>query len=151
MYKKIVGVAIILLPLASSAQLGRFIDRAKNKVDQRVDNKVDKEIDKTLDAVEGKSTPSTASTSGGVQSVKEESPKEQGVKAFSKFDFVPGERILYSEDFSQDAVGELPLTWNSSGKGEVMTLNNQQGKWLRVYENNTYLTGNRKTLGKIIR
>lgn len=146
MFKKIIWAAIIILPFSASAQLGGLLNKAKNKVNQRIDNKVDKEMEKSLDKIEGKPaiTPSTESKS--VEQVA--ATKENAVKGFSKFDFVPGERILYTEDFSQDATGELPLTWNASGKGEVMTLNNQPGKWLRIYENNTYLTGNRKTFGE---
>ena len=148
MHKRFIAVLIVLLPFAAPAQLNRFINKAKSKVDQRVDNKVDREMDKTLDAIEGKPTTTTTASTGSSQPAKQEAAKEEGVKAFSKFDFVPGERVIYAEDFSQDAVGELPLTWNSSGKGEVMTLNSQQGKWLRIYENNTYLSGNQKTFGE---
>jgi outer membrane protein OmpA-like peptidoglycan-associated protein len=145
MYKKIFIVAIAFLPFAASAQLNNILNRAKNKVNQRIDNKVDKEIDKTLDEVEGKPAQKQETTDVVKAGSKEE---KETVKAFSKFDFVPGERILYAEDFAQDAIGELPLTWNASGKGEVMTFNNQQGKWLRIYENNTYLTGNKNKFGE---
>ena len=147
MYRNITWLALALLPVTASAQLGGLLNKAKNKVNQRIDNKVDKEMEKSLDKVEGKSTPAPAEQQGSA-STASAPQKAEGVKGYSKFDFVPGERILYTEDFSQDAIGELPLTWNASGKGEVMTINNQSGKWLRIYENNTYLTGNRKTFGE---
>ena len=70
------------------------------------------------------------------------------VKSFSKFDFVPGEKIIYTEDFAQDAIGELPLNWNSTGKGEVVSLEKQQGKWLKMFQNTTYLSGNNKVFDK---
>lgn len=139
-------VAILLLPFAAQAQLNKFINKAKAKVNQRIDSKVDKEMDKTLDQLEGKE-PAKESQSSGTKTESKVSEKET-VKVYSKFDFVPGERVIYAEDFAQDAIGELPLTWNASGKGEVMTIDNQQGKWLRVYENNTYLSGNQKKFGE---
>jgi OmpA-OmpF porin, OOP family len=142
MHKKIMVAVIILLPFAATAQLNKFITKARDKVNQRIDNKADKGIDKTLDQIEGKPTPVEKGTIAENKNPVKTSEKET-IQGYSKFDFVPGERIIYAEDFSQDAIGELPLTWNASGKGEVMTINNQQGKWLRVYENNTYLTGNR--------
>ncbi|MGZ5286672.1 MAG: OmpA family protein [Flavisolibacter sp.] len=150
MYKKIIFASFLVLPFAASAQLGKFVNRAKDKVNQRIDNKVDKETDKSLDQIEGKETnntegkPATSKTENGTN----ENVKKETVKGYSRFDFVPGERIIYAEDFAQDAIGELPLTWNSSGKGEVMTPDQYQGKWLRVYENNTYLTGNQKKFGE---
>jgi hypothetical protein len=124
------------------------MNKAKNKINQRIDNKTDREMDKALDAIEGKET--TQSSGGASSSTTDETTetKSQSVKGYSKFDFVPGERIIYAEDFAQDAIGELPLTWNSSGKGEVMTINNQSGKWLRIFENNTYLSGNNKKFGE---
>lgn len=69
-------------------------------------------------------------------------------RAYSKFDFIPGEKIIYSEDFSQDAVGELPLKWNTSGKGEVVTLEGFSGKWLRMFQNSLYLSSSTKPFTK---
>ena len=43
---------------------------------------------------------------------------------------------------------ELPTNWNASGKGEVMTVEGKQGKWLRLFGNNTYLSGNKKGFGE---
>jgi len=149
MYKKLIALFIISLPVASQAQLGGLLKKAKNKVEQRIENKVDKEMEKGLDQVEGKQTASnngvmtTSSTSS--EPVKEEKPT---LKSYSKFDFIPGEKIIYAEDFAQDAIGELPLTWNASGKGEVQTIEGKQGKWLRGFENTFYLTGNKKGFGE---
>jgi OmpA-OmpF porin, OOP family len=148
MYKKLIWISVALLPFATSAQLGGLMNKAKNKINQRIDNKTDREMDKAIDALEGKEN-AAASGDGAPASSAEEitEANPQSVKGYSKFDFVPGERIIYAEDFAQDAIGELPLTWNSSGKGEIMTLNNQAGKWLRVFENTTYLSGNNKKFG----
>ena len=30
------------------------------------------------------------------------------LQAYSKYDFVPGEKVIFFEDFSQDAVGDFP-------------------------------------------
>lgn len=53
-------------------------------------------------------------------------------KAYSKFDFVAGEKVIAFEDFSQDAVGDFPAKWNTNASGEVVTLNGQEGKWLML-------------------
>ncbi|HUC81699.1 MAG TPA: OmpA family protein [Flavisolibacter sp.] len=147
MHKKLIAFLIISVPLVSQAQLGGLLKKAKNKVEQRIDNRVDQEMNKTLDRAEGKQTASGEGS--GTASV--ETPATDAkptLKSYSKFDFVPGEKIIYAEDFAQDAIGELPLTWNSSGKGEVQTIEGKQGKWLRGFENTFYLTGNRKSFGE---
>ena len=148
MHKKIIGLLIIMIPAMSQAQFGGLLKKAKSKVEQRVENKIDSEMDKTLDKAEGKQTQASNSTTTTASSSDQPKEEKQTVKSFSKFDFVPGEKIIYAEDFAQDAIGELPLTWNASGKGEVMTIDGKQGKWLRAFENTTYLTGNKKAFGE---
>jgi outer membrane protein OmpA-like peptidoglycan-associated protein len=71
---------------------------------------------------------------GDVKIKNEEGPKSnpQGLKAYSKYDFVPGEKIVYAEDFAQDVVGEFPLKWNTNGTGEIVTIEGLPGKWLQI-------------------
>jgi OmpA-OmpF porin, OOP family len=147
MKQKLVIVFLTLLPVLTQAQLGGFINKVKNKVNQkvnqRVDNKVDKAIDKTLDDMEGKSTGSGPAASS---STSEPAKIETGVKSFSKYDFVPGEKVLYAEDFAQEAIAELPKGWNTNGSGEVVTLDNTSGKWMRLHNPFIYLSANTKVL-----
>ncbi len=146
MNKKIIIGILLLTPVLASAQLGGLINKVKNKVNQRVDNKVDKTIDKTLDKAEGKSTADTppAATAGGADAVAKKA--DDGVKSFTKYDFIPGEKILYYDNFDQEAIAELPTGWNTNGSGEVVTLENFSGKWLRVHNPFIYLTSNTKEL-----
>ncbi|MBC7875273.1 MAG: OmpA family protein [Ferruginibacter sp.] len=59
--------------------------------------------------------------------------------SYSKFDFVPGEKIIFFDDFSQDNIGDFPGKWNTNGKGEVVTTNAHPGKWLKMRNSTTYL------------
>jgi OmpA-OmpF porin, OOP family len=146
--KKVIWIIIVAaLPTASHAQLGGFISKVKNKVNQkvnqRIDSKVDKTIDKTLDEMEGKTAKTeTPSANASTEPVKQET----GVKSFSKYDFIPGEKILYAEDFAQEAIAELPTGWNTNGSGEVVTLDNTSGKWMRLHNPFIYLSANTKEL-----
>ncbi|NTS39894.1 OmpA family protein [Flavisolibacter sp. BT320] len=157
MNKPLVAVLILLLPAVSQAQFGGLMKKVKNKAEQRLEQKVDKGIDRSLDQLEGKGAPAQASNSQpatapapapAATQAEPAKPEKATLKSYSKFDFVPGEKIIYAEDFAQDAVGELPLTWNASGKGEVQTIEGKGGKWLRGFENSFYLTGNRKSFGE---
>ncbi|HVF96389.1 MAG TPA: OmpA family protein [Flavisolibacter sp.] len=119
MYKKIIGLFIIAAPFISTAQL----------------------------IANNGSTVNTAIATTAVASTS--SPdSDTALKSFSKFDFVPGEKVIYAEDFAGDAVGELPLNWNTTGKGEVVTLSKFPGKWLRLFQNTTYLTGSKASFDK---
>lgn len=135
----------------AEAQFGtKLLNKVKNQANRRVDQRVDSEINKGLDKVEGKDV--APSNQGGVKSAGNNSPEqaseENTIQSYTKFDFIPGEEILYGEDFQQDEIGEFPLNWNTGGKGEVVTLNSVPGKWLRMYENSLYLSSNKKEFSK---
>ncbi len=56
----------------------------------------------------------------------------QESKTQSKFDFVPGDQIIYYDDFSSTNVGDFPMDWNTSGSGEVVTYPAYPGHWLQL-------------------
>lgn len=55
-----------------------------------------------------------------------------GFQAYSKFDFVPGEKVVAMDDFTQDAVGDFPDKWNTDGSGEIVTVAGKTGRWLKL-------------------
>lgn len=54
------------------------------------------------------------------------------LESYSNYDFIPGDKILFYEDFSQENIGDLPALWASNGSGEVKTLNIAEGKWFHM-------------------
>jgi outer membrane protein OmpA-like peptidoglycan-associated protein len=61
---------------------------------------------------------------------QEDSPNP--LEIYSKFDFVPGDKMLFFDDFSRDFVGDFPSKWNTNGSGELVKINNDSNKWLRL-------------------
>jgi len=129
--------------IAGNAQvLKRLGDRAKQKLERKTGDKVDEAIDKSVDDAtkpkskteEGESTASETSESNG----KVASAKSGSLKSYSRYDFVPGEKIVYSEDFATEAVGEFPAKWNTNGSGEIVTVDGIPGKWLKLQESTMY-------------
>jgi outer membrane protein OmpA-like peptidoglycan-associated protein len=53
-----------------------------------------------------------------------------GIRAFSRFDFVPGEQIVRFDDFAQDAIGDFPSGWATNAAAEVVTIEGKPGRWL---------------------
>ncbi len=45
------------------------------------------------------------------------------LEIYSKYDFVPGDKQLFFDDFSQDFVGDFPSKWNTNASGEVVRVN----------------------------
>jgi OOP family OmpA-OmpF porin len=149
----IIALLIMILPFAADAQLGGLINKVKTKAKQRADNRIDREIDKSLDEVEGvkKAEPAKSGSSNQAAIEEEETtePKpEAAAKTFSRFDFIPGEHILYYDNFEGEALSELPTGWNTSGTGEVTTFDKYPGNWLRLHKPFTYLSSNKKEFGE---
>lgn len=165
MFKKCVLFIGLAIPVVASSQsiLDRVKRKVMNKAEQRADQKVDKAIDKGLDKAEdaAKSKPGakkdppavkTPADGGGsatepmnTSQVADSSP---GLKSFSRFDFIPGDQVVYAESFEQDVIGEMPTGWNTNGSGEVVSLNNYPGKWLKLFQQSIYLTSNKKSFGE---
>jgi OmpA-OmpF porin, OOP family len=122
--------------------LNRAKQSVKNKVNQKIDQKIDKGIDKGINKVDTVITGQNGSTTNGDTKkdrdkmivTSESTPAQTGtsIKVNSKFDFVPGGKIIAFEDFSQDAVGDFPDKWNTTSSGEIKTIGGQMGKWLAL-------------------
>ena len=52
------------------------------------------------------------------------------IKAYSKYDFLPGEKVIGFEDFSATSIGDFPAGWNTSSAGEIVTISGKPGRWL---------------------
>ncbi len=59
-------------------------------------------------------------------------PSEQKLSATSKYDFIPGESLMFFDDFTQDNIGDFPGLWNTNGSGEIVTTNLFPGRWLKL-------------------
>ncbi len=58
--------------------------------------------------------------------------EKQAMQTYSKYDFTPGEKVIFYDDFSETAVGDFPASWNTNATGEVVTTNLFPGKWFKM-------------------
>lgn len=157
--KNVLVLMLLMIPATVFCQ--GFMDRLKkkvqNKAEQKVEQKIEKGIDKGVDKAEqaaksgnkpADSTVAAKAPATTAPAATEGTPAPVTLKSNSRFDFIPGEQIVYTESFEQDAIGELPTGWNTTGTGEVVTLNNFPGKWLQLHQRSFYLTSNEKEFGE---
>jgi hypothetical protein len=121
-------------------------EKAADKVTDKILGKI---FDKKKKPTSDNSTNNNASASAGTASnssntTDNNSKKDNGegaasFKIYSKFDFIPGDKILAYDDFSKDAIGDFPVTWNTNSSGEVVTTSNQEGHWLMVRKQGKYI------------
>jgi len=105
------------LVLANTAQAqGGLIGRMKDKAKEQLEKK--KKDEPKADS--SKAAP-TAARSSASESASDTS------KAFVNYDFVPGDKVLFAEDFSTDKVGDLPSRVKvESGNWEVANFKGQR-------------------------
>ncbi len=137
---------------ADAQIIKRMADRAKNKLEQKAGEKIDKGIDDAVDGKKKEKKKTASDTDPGDSDQASSSSKESSspddnsasdedqpsLKAYSKYDFVPGEKIIAVEDFSDTEAGDFPMRWNTNSSGEVVTLNNKEGKWLKVSKQGSF-------------
>lgn len=128
---------------------GRAEQTATQKILNETDKAVSKGIDKTIESATKTSKEGTSAADGGTAASGTDTvaAKQAAIQSFSKYDFVPGDSVLYATDFTGEAVGELPAGWNSNGSSVIVTLNGIPGQWLRMAQRTVVLTDNEKSFG----
>jgi OmpA-OmpF porin, OOP family len=151
-------VAVFMIPIGSYGQFKvDFKKKIINQTNAHANQAVDKTIDKSLDAVEegakdgitgdddkdkkpaqtdnsssdSKNKESTDSKAENSTETKKAGQEQPELQSYSKYDFIPGEKIIFYEDFSQDAIGDFPALWNTNGSAEIVTTNLFPGNWMK--------------------
>lgn len=146
-----IGVASMLCIHAQTSTTQRVAENAKSSTEAKVNQKVDKAIGDVLDgklfkkkkkendANANTQTGSGTTTSDNSNVLQTSAQEKQTFNAYSKFDFVSGDKILYYDDFERVAIGDFPADYNTDASGEVMTVEGKPGKWLGLNANGSFL------------
>lgn len=118
---------------------------AERTVERRVDRETTKKTDQALDSIlepgsGGKQSPGNTQGNGNANSGNEEVGTSTGpvtagpktIEVYSKFDYVPGDKPIFYDDFNEDFMGDFPSKWNTNGSGEVVTVGSLPGKWYSI-------------------
>lgn len=141
MIKKIFVILLAACPVVAQKQIGGWLNnQVKVNAITLAEQKTEESIDDRADKAEG-----------GNQLVKNSEPANKRIEETPvagknlqvKYDFIPGEKVIYSNDFATDNMGELPTGWNTNGTGAVIKLGNFDGNWLQLYQSSAYLTDNK--------
>jgi outer membrane protein OmpA-like peptidoglycan-associated protein len=154
-----------MFSMYSNGQIVDPIEVARQKSEERANSKIDEGIDAGFDKIEEgignlfnkKKKDKTVknedkeddNADGNHASEPEDETPEvakpvssPAIQTYSKFDFVPGDKIIFFDDFASDPVGEFPAKWNTNNNAEVVTVGSLPGKWLRLpVEGGNYFPG----------
>jgi outer membrane protein OmpA-like peptidoglycan-associated protein len=142
-------VCFVLLTGTSTAQIN-LRDKIKNQTNNRANNKADQGIDKSLDKVEESignlfkkdkkeedqqepaKEPNTDQQPTDPQNQVKPAAATPSLQTYSKYDFIPGGKVMFFDDFTETAVGDFPANWNTTASGEVVTNNMYPGNWFKL-------------------
>ncbi len=149
-------LAIVVPRADSQSIMDRIKAKAKAKIDQKEDNAANSAVNaadpttntggspnkNTSSAPSSKNSTTTASTAAAptAESPTAEAPNVPAIRAYQNYDFVPGEKILFADDFSGTPDGEFPAGWEID-KGQAV-VNKQAGYEAFVITNGNYGTVN---------
>ena len=142
MKARILTLLCFLFFFGATAQITNQI---KNKLIQKKDAKINEAIDKGINSIGNKPQKSSDQTPSGsgeegdqptaVSEPEQEtaSQKQQPVtsvsaeKAYAKFDFIPGEKVMFEDNFVNETADEIPSFWiPTSGQVEVSRIDGEQ-------------------------
>lgn len=131
----------------------QFFDKLKKKTEEKIkkegekraEDKINKGVEKAYDEAE-KQIEGENKTEDDEQNIDKEKQNSNDVNKSitkdnqtnfqaiinSKYDFVPGEKVIFFDDFTAESIGDFPVQWNTTGSGEVVTTNVAEGRWFNI-------------------
>ncbi|MFC2185767.1 OmpA family protein [Fulvivirgaceae bacterium LMO-SS25] len=158
-------IAFILAIVSGvNAQVVNPKETAKKKVEDRTNRKADETIDKGLNKLEegigsifkkkdkkkkenntsNNSSNSETGNNGNKGNIDNNGNNANNgttasVQSNSKFDFEPGNKVLYFDDFERLNIGDFPAEFNTNASGEIMNVSGKSGKWLSMTKNGAFI------------
>lgn len=134
----LIVLGVFFISSLTHAQFDNLLKKAKEKVKRKVERKIDKGMDKGIDETDKAISEGVAgendkgkNTKDKTESAKEEtkntdskSPNEsvaknEQLKVWSKYNFVPGDKIIFEDNLSNEENGEFPSRWDlTAGNAE---------------------------------
>ncbi|MFI5185567.1 MAG: OmpA family protein [Chitinophagales bacterium] len=112
-------LCITSLSVASNSQIlkklgNKIKDKTNQRVDQKTDQTIDKGLDKTEDATKKNGNNSVTDTNSNTNNGNNNNTTEAApasIKTYQNYDFVPGDKVLFEDHFTDDQDGEFPSHW----------------------------------------
>jgi OOP family OmpA-OmpF porin len=126
----LLGLAVIVMSFPAQAQFKKLTDKAKEKAEKKAE-----------EAVEGKEETqedTTTATQESTEKPASETAKSQSATAgasedmtlYTKYDFIPGDKVIFYDDLSGEELGEFPSRWGlDHGVFEIAKQHGQNWIW----------------------
>jgi len=140
------GIALMVGSTINAQFFKKLAKKAEKAAERTVERRVEKETsektDQALDSIlepgsgenQGGNTPTNTgnSPSGNTSTGAPSASSEKSITIYSKFDYVPGDKLLFFDDYANDFIGDFPSKWNTNGSGEVVTIDDSSQRWMEL-------------------
>jgi len=114
----LIAVGLIGFAQPASGQLGSLKKKVKNKVEKKADDKVDQKLDDAVDKAAGDGEKSEEGKEEKSADAKQPAPvgkagtaTAESMTLFTKYDFIPGDKVIFYDDLGGEELGEFPSRW----------------------------------------
>lgn len=129
--KNLYIVCFLVLTICITQTLqAQILDQVKKKGIDLIKKEAEKKLKGNSDAK--KEGDKKADDKTNKTGVKNEPQTDQQFVVNSKYDFMPGEKVLFFDDFTAENIGDFPTVWNTTGSGEVVTASGLDGRWFKI-------------------
>lgn len=126
------------LLLAFSVGITSVHAQLLRNVKKKIEQKAEQAVDRTLDNMgkERTNNNTVESSNNSTNSNQQQGPFKN--LAPMSYDFERAANLIFADDFAQDDAGRMASRWTSNGTGTVHEVDGVPGKWLQLFDKNTY-------------
>jgi OOP family OmpA-OmpF porin len=104
-------LALLAVSSPATAQFKKLKEKAKEKAEKKVEETVEGKEETTEDTTKA-SKESTEKPASDTTKAKSTTPgASEDMSLYTKFDFVPGDKVIFYDDLSGEEIGEFPSRW----------------------------------------
>ncbi|QIP13726.1 OmpA family protein [Spirosoma aureum] len=134
-------IFICLITFSLSATVNAQIINPKRLFEKKANQAIEKKVDETLNNKSKKEeTSKDKELPKEAEKVNPSQAALPSLQTYSRFDFIPGEKVIFFDDFTQDNIGDFPALWNTNGSAEIVTTNLFPGRWMKFASRNAIWT-----------
>ena len=106
-------LCLVLIAMSSptQAQFKKLKDKAKEKAEKKVEEKVEGKEETAKDTAKASKESTEKPAADMTKAQPATSGASEDMALYTKYDFVPGDKVIFYDDFSGEEMGEFPSRW----------------------------------------
>jgi OOP family OmpA-OmpF porin len=107
----LLGLAFIVMSLPAQAQFKKLTDKAKEKAEKKAEEAVEGKEEEAKDTTTTPEESTEKSTSETTKAQSATAGTSEDMTLYTKYDFIPGDKVIFYDDLSGEELGEFPSRW----------------------------------------